>query len=145
MLRALLVDDEPDILLMLRVNLEQRGFETVLATEGESALRHIFEERFDVIVLDLVMPMLDGWAVLDRLRSEERVPVIVVISARSNPRDINRAYQLGAGAFLPKPFRIEALVDTIMSLVAMDPAERAARRARMIRIDPDEPTTKSDD
>ena len=66
-MKVLIVDDEPDILLMLRVNLEAEGYQTALAADGETALRRIADERPDLILLDVMMPVMDGWGVLEAL------------------------------------------------------------------------------
>ena len=68
MASVLVVDDEPDILLLHRLNLEAAGHRVVLAADGITALERIAEERPDVVVLDVMMPVLDGWGVLERLR-----------------------------------------------------------------------------
>src|SRR3954447_25191239 len=100
--RVLIVDDEPDILLMLRVNLEADGYQTALAADGETALRRIGEEQFDMVLLDVMMPVMDGWGVLENLQHNEQAPMVIVLSAKSAPRDIARAIDLGATDYMTK-------------------------------------------
>lgn len=112
--RVLIVDDEPDILLMLRMNLEAEGHETLLAGDGETALRRIGEERPDVVLLDVMMPVLDGWGVLEQLALMQDRPRVIVLSAKSTERDIHRAWELGADEYVTKPFDPDDLMETIV-------------------------------
>ena len=73
---VLVVDDEPDILLLHRLNLEAAGHEVILAADGMTALERIAERRPDCVVLDVMMPVLDGWGVLERLRAVESPPPV---------------------------------------------------------------------
>ena len=109
MTRVLIVDDEPDILLMLRLTLEAEGFTTVLAADGEKALERLDQESFDVMLLDVMMPVLDGWAVLERLKGRAGAPSVVVVSAKTAPADIARAKELGAAEYVTKPFVVAEL------------------------------------
>jgi DNA-binding response OmpR family regulator len=127
------VDDEPDILLMLRVNLEGEGFSTALAGDGETALRRIEEERPDVVLLDVMMPVMDGWGVLQRLHRMDPRPRILVLSAKSGSRDVVKAYEMGADEYVTKPFDPDDLIKAIDMLLAMDLAALDERRRSQIR------------
>ena len=138
MARVLIVDDEPDILLMLRVNLEADGFETALAADGETALKRIAEEPFDVILLDVMMPVLDGWGVLERLAERPDPPRAIVVSARSSPRDVARALGSGAAAYVTKPFSPSELSELITRLLQLSRDElETERQAALARLRPD--------
>jgi two-component system alkaline phosphatase synthesis response regulator PhoP len=115
---VLIVDDEPDILLMLRVSLEASGYETGLAADGDVALQRVRQEPFDLILLDVMMPVLDGWGVLEALQREAAPPPVIVVSAKSASRDIDRAIELGAIEYITKPFEIERLIDRIAEVLA---------------------------
>ena len=130
-IKVMIVDDEPDILLMLRVNLESEGYETALAGDGETALRRIEEERPDVVLLDVMMPVMDGWGVLAGLHQTNPRPRIVVLSAKSGSRDVARAYELGADDYVTKPFDPDDLLTTIEDLLALDGVALEARRREM--------------
>lgn len=117
MSRVLIVDDEPDLLLMLRVSLEAAGFETGLAADGDEALRRLRAERFDVVLLDMMMPVLDGWAVLGALKNDPTAPPIIVVTARTAQADKDRAFDLGAADFVSKPFMLEDLISRIGQVV----------------------------
>lgn len=130
--KVLIVDDEPDILLMMRVNLEGEGFETVLAADGETALERIREESPDVVLLDVMMPVLDGWGVLEQLVDQPEGPAVVVVSAKAAPGDLARAYRLGAADYVTKPFGMEALVRTINDVLNRSEAEQHRRREQAL-------------
>lgn len=114
---VLIVDDEPDILLMLRLNLESEGFTTLLAGDGETALRRVREESPEVMVLDVMMPLLDGWGVLEGLGTVNPRPKVVVLTAKDTPRDAQRAEELGANMFLNKPFDPGDLIGAIETVM----------------------------
>ena len=128
--RVLIVDDEPDILLMLRVNLEADGYQTALAADGETALKRIGEEHFDVVLLDVMMPVMDGWSVLEHLRDHHNPPAVIVVSAKSANRDVARALDLGASDFVAKPFSPMQLSALVEQLLSMTVEERAIHRSQ---------------
>ena len=101
--RVLVADDNPDILFLLRTNLDAAGFETLTASDGEMALRMIEEEDPDVLLLDLMMPVLDGWGVLERLEREGSELPVIVVSASDSAANIQRATELGATGYVTKP------------------------------------------
>ena len=120
MAKVLIVDDEPDILLMLRMSLEDEGHDVVMAADGQMALERIAEHRPDLVLLDVMMPVLDGWGVLEEQRTSggDGAPAIIVLSAKSEEADIARAMSLGARDYVVKPFDLDklvALVDRILS------------------------------
>lgn len=107
---VLIVEDEPDMLLLLRLTLEDAGFDTCLAADGETALRRIDAERPDLVLLDLMLPVLDGWGVLAELATRSAGPPVVICSATDGRRERTRAAELGAAAFVSKPFEVDDLV-----------------------------------
>ncbi len=113
MSRILIVDDEPDILLMLRLNLEAGGHEVLMAADGEKALERIDGEDLDLVVLDVMMPVLDGWGVLDALRDRRDVPPIIVVSASDAAANVERAHRFGVAAYVTKPFNLPSLVGLV--------------------------------
>ena len=116
--RVLIVDDDPDILLFLRIDLEAEGFETSLAAEGETALRRIEEDRPDVVILDVMMPVLDGWATLEAIMAGSRPPRVVILTAKSSQQDRDRAARLGADRYVTKPFAPREVVEAIREVIA---------------------------
>ena len=127
--RVLIVEDEPDMLLLLRINLEQAGFDASLAADGATAMRRIAAERPDVVLLDLMLPVLDGWAVLADLHSRDEAPPVIVCSAKGSQRDLARAQELGAVEFITKPFDMEDVLDTVSEVV-----ERFVTPDRALRL-----------
>jgi DNA-binding response OmpR family regulator len=116
--RVLAVDDDPTILRLLEVNLEMDGHEVHTATDGQEALDRVDEVHPDVVILDVMMPNLDGWQVCERLREDERfadLPVIF-LSARAQESDVTRGDDAGADAYVTKPFDPMALVELVERL-----------------------------
>jgi DNA-binding response OmpR family regulator len=134
--RILIVDDEPDILLMIRLNLEAEGYEVVMAADGEKALERIDADRPDLVVLDVMMPVLDGWGVLERLQRRTDAPPVVVVSAKTGGRDVAHALRLGAADYVTKPFDPERLVTAVAETLGRSPDERDAHRQSIVaRLD----------
>jgi CheY-like chemotaxis protein len=110
--RVLVVDDEPQVVWMLQFSLEAEGYETIAARDGRAALDEVREHHPSVVLLDIMMPVMDGWAVLEELQEfppEER-PRVIVVSARASLRDRAKAAELGADAFVAKPFNVDDLL-----------------------------------
>ena len=133
MARVLVVDDEPDILLLHRLNLEAAGYEVLLAADGMKALERIAEDAPDVVVLDVMMPVLDGWGVLERLSTMASPPPVLVVSAKSSREDITHAIESGAGDFLAKPFNPDVLIAALNRLLVASEGDREARRQELLR------------
>jgi len=128
MAKVLLIDDEPDILLMLRMAFEDEGHEVVMAADGRMGLERLAEHRPDVVVLDMMMPVVDGWGVLEAKQVEGDDTPVIVVSAKSDPRDSRRAIELGAVEYVIKPFDLDRLLALVAAVAAEDPSARAARR-----------------
>jgi DNA-binding response OmpR family regulator len=133
MSKVLIVDDEPDVLLLLRVNLEAAGYQTVLAADGETALMKIEDSVPDVVLLDIMMPVMDGWGVLRALSERPGAPRVVVVSAKSSDRDIVRALTSGALDYVTKPFDPDDLVDVVARTINSPLDELEANRQRTIQ------------
>jgi CheY-like chemotaxis protein len=121
--RVLIADDNPDILILLRTNLRGAGYESVEAGNGQIALERIEQDKPDVVLLDLMMPVLDGWGVLEALRGRAGSPPVIVVSASDSSANVERARELGVAAYVTKPFNLPALVQLVASV-----AQRAADR-----------------
>jgi DNA-binding response OmpR family regulator len=112
----LVADDDPDIRGLLRELLDRRGFVVSEASNGQQALRTFFDERPDLVVLDVTMPVLDGWKTLERIRELSDVPV-VMLTAKATEMEKTRGLRAGADDYVTKPFgrqeflaRVEALL-----------------------------------
>jgi len=120
--RVLIVEDDPDLLVVLRVNLTAMGVEPILAGDGRTAISRIQAERPDAVILDVMLPGIDGWSVLEDLHAlGDRVP-IVVCSAKKDVEDMERARELGASGYVVKPFDIDRLVDAVMDALGRSPS-----------------------
>lgn len=131
--RVLIVDDEPDVLLLLRIELEAEGYETLLAADGETAIRRILEERPDVVLLDVMMPVVDGWGVLKRLAEAHCDTRVIVLSAKASDSDVARALELGAHEYVTKPFEPAALLATVAHVLSSTPADLEGGRVRRLQ------------
>ncbi len=110
--RALVVEDDPNIVDLIRSNLAVRGFDTVVSTDGMRALQLLDTEAPDIVLLDLMLPEADGFELCRQIR--ERSPVaIIVVSARGGERDKITALNMGADDYMTKPFSIEELLARI--------------------------------
>jgi two-component system alkaline phosphatase synthesis response regulator PhoP len=141
MARVLVVDDEPDVLLLCRVNLQHAGHDVSEAADGALAIDLARREVPDAIVLDLMLPQVGGYEVLAALREDEAtrdIPVCV-LTAKAQLEDKIRCWQEGASEFVTKPFSPEALTQTLEELIAMTPEQRRERRATTVRKLLDEP------
>lgn len=135
MTRILVVDDEPQILRALRINLRARGYDIHTAADGAAALRATASEHPDLIVLDLGLPDLDGVDVIRKLRVWTPVP-IVVLSGRTNSHDKVDALDAGADDYVTKPFSIEELLARIRAVTRRHPtAEQSTTRIGRFDVD----------
>jgi two-component system, cell cycle response regulator DivK len=116
---VLIVEDEPQLLMLMQLNLEGAGFDTALAADGNQALEAMRASMPDIVLLDLMMPYLDGWAVMEEIRQWEYAPPVVVTSAVSLHAQRQRAFGMGAAGYLVKPFPIEDLLDLMRSLLGL--------------------------
>ncbi len=112
--RVLLVDDERAILRVLTVKLRISGYNVIAASSGEEALDLVGSTPPDIMLLDVIMPGMDGFEVLQKLRTTSELPVIV-FSAR--PENAQKAMSLGANDFLDKPFDVDDMVKKIRELL----------------------------
>jgi len=119
--RILVIDDEPDVLKLLRLILERTGFEVTLAADGEQALRCLAEERYDLVLCDVLMPGLDGYGVLAAVRGDSRISdlPVLMLSAKVQPQDIQRALEAGADGYVIKPFQHKQLLADIRRCLAV--------------------------
>jgi two-component system KDP operon response regulator KdpE len=110
--RALLIEDDPNIVDLIRSNLAVRGFDTVVSTDGRRALQLLETEEPDIVLLDLMLPDEDGFSLCRQIRERSSVAVIVV-SARGGERDKVTALNMGADDYMTKPFSVEELLARI--------------------------------
>jgi two-component system, OmpR family, KDP operon response regulator KdpE len=123
--KALLVEDDPNIVDLIRSNLAVRGFDTVVSTDGRHALQMLETEEPDIVLLDLMLPEADGFDLCRQIRERSTVAVIVV-SARGGERDKVTALNMGADDYMTKPFSVEELLARIAATLRRTRAAGAA-------------------
>ncbi len=110
--KVLVIDDEETTVNLIGLLLERKGFEVIKATSAEDGLRKAYRHQPDLVLLDIMMPDMDGWEVCKRLRDMSDVPIIF-LTARGEVRDVVRGLELGADDYIPKPFDNDELIARI--------------------------------
>ena len=120
MKKILLVDDEPNIIMSLEYTFKKQNFEVFIARDGQEALDILKTEQPDVIILDIMMPNVDGYATIESIKKNEKLThcKVIFLSAKNKESDIEKGMQLGADAYMTKPFSIKKLVDQVNELLA---------------------------
>jgi len=119
MASALVVDDDRLLLRLIELSLGKTGMKVLLADSGREALRLAQEEKPDIILLDLMMPMMDGYEVMRLLKANDgtrEIPV-VMLTAKSSDYDRHRCNEMGAAAYITKPFNLEDLHNTVRRII----------------------------
>ena len=117
--RILLVDDEPEIVKVVQIRLEKAEYEVLVAHDGQEALEKAKKEKPDLIILDLMLPKMDGYKVCGLLKIDTRynkIPIIM-FSARAQETDMSVGKEVGADAYIPKPFEFPVLIAKIKELL----------------------------
>lgn len=115
--KILLVDDEPDLVETIRFSLENEGFTVLVSYDGEDALNQARKENPDLILLDLMLPKLDGYKVCRLLKFDERykhIPILM-LTAKTQEKDKLLGKETGADEYLTKPFEIDELLEKVKS------------------------------
>ncbi len=117
--RILIADDDPVILRLIQVNLELEGYQVLTANNGEEALATALAEHPDLVILDIMMPRLDGYQTCERLKESEdtRGIPVVFLSAKAQQTDIDKGRSYGVQDYLTKPFDPSELLDVVERLV----------------------------
>jgi two-component system, OmpR family, alkaline phosphatase synthesis response regulator PhoP len=110
--RVLAVDDEPDVLSLVETKLQKAGFEVFTATNGQEALERAKVEKPDVVIMDVMMPKLDGLSACTRIKQElgEAAPIVILLTARGQEADVVEGLGSGADDYMVKPFAPRELV-----------------------------------
>ncbi|AMD02396.1 MULTISPECIES: response regulator transcription factor [Halomonas] len=122
MAKVLVVDDEPNIVLSIEFLMQQAGFDVVTAEDGESALKSVTDSPPDLILLDISLPGISGFDVLEQLRNDPqhaRLPIIM-LTAHGREVEKEKGLALGADDYVTKPFSTQALVEKVKTLLAED-------------------------
>lgn len=133
-MRVLVIDDEPDVLLLCKVNFEFAGHEVIEAPDGEQGMALAARERPDLIVLDVMLPNRDGISVLEELgtRFDTRDTPVVLLTAKAQAEDRLRGWKAGACEYVTKPFSPITLTEIVQRVIEMSPEERLRRREQAV-------------
>ncbi|KIX20194.1 transcriptional regulator [Flavobacterium sp. 316] len=119
MKKILIVDDEPNIIMSLEYTFKKNNFEVFIARDGQEALDILKNQIPDVIILDVMMPNVDGYATLEEINNDKKLDncKVIFLSAKNKESDIQRGIDLGASAYMTKPFSLKKLVDKVKELL----------------------------
>jgi DNA-binding response OmpR family regulator len=119
MKKILIVDDEPNIVMTLEYTFKKSNYEVYIARDGQEALDILKTNFPDVIILDIMMPMVDGYATLEQIRKDENLQhtKVLFLSAKNKESDIEKGMGLGADAYMTKPFSIKKVVEKVEELL----------------------------
>ena len=131
--RILLVDDEPLIIKGLKYTLEQEGYETLAAYDGEEALEVFFANTVDLVLLDVMLPKLDGIQVCQRIRESSNVPIIM-LTAKGEDMDKILGLEYGADDYMTKPFNIQEVKARIKTILRRASQPVAAEKKKILRV-----------
>ena len=112
----LVIDDDTTLLSLLAEYLNKAGYQTITASSGVTGLQSFYEHHADIVILDVMMPKMDGWAVCDRLREISEVPIIM-LTAKSEERDRLRGFHLGVDDYVIKPFSFAELAARVRAIL----------------------------
>jgi two-component system KDP operon response regulator KdpE len=143
--RILIVEDEPEFARLLELWTEKSGYRPSVAATGQDALRRFYDDHPDLVILDVALPGLDGWQVIERIREFSRVPIIMV-TARSSEADKIRGLKLGADDYITKPLSFPELLARVEAALrrASTPTPERPRRLqhRDLVVDLDDHRTR---
>ena len=119
MKKILIVDDEPNIVMALEYTFKKNNFEVFIARDGLEALDILKATFPDVIILDVMMPMVDGYATLEHIKKDNNLKhtKVIFLSAKNKESDIQKGLDMGADAYLTKPFSVKKIVEQVAELL----------------------------
>jgi DNA-binding response OmpR family regulator len=130
----LLVEDEELVGTMVRMNLESAGFQVTWIQDGQEALENIGAAAYDVILLDITLPSLDGIGVLERVRALGVSTPVMMLTARSDVPTKVQALEMGADDYLPKPFDVAEMIARVHALVRRSQSDRVIPSDHLVRV-----------
>ena len=113
--KILIVEDEARLAAFVEKGLRKSGFQTTVAEDGEQAINKVESSDFDLVLLDLGLPIKDGWTVLRELRSKGKLYPVIVVTAHSDDRNKGAAMKAGANDYMTKPFRFKDLLQRVVA------------------------------
>lgn len=116
-IKILLAEDEPALGMIVKESLETRNFEVLLCEDGEKAMQTFTTERPELLVLDVMMPKMDGFTLAHQIRKQDKQVPIIFLTAKSQTKDVVEGFELGGNDYLKKPFSMEELIVRIKALL----------------------------
>ena len=118
MQKILIADDEHKIVMSLEYSFRKQGYDVFIARDGSEVLELLKKETPDVVLLDIMMPNVDGYTTLQEIKKQEKLQdcKVVFLSAKNNPKDIERGLELGADAYVTKPYSVKKLIQQVEEL-----------------------------
>ncbi|NET32942.1 MAG: response regulator transcription factor [Cyanothece sp. SIO1E1] len=113
MATILIAEDELNIAAFVNKGLQRAGYHTQIATDGQTALAMALSEPFDLVLLDLGLPVIDGWSVLAKIRTQSNQPPIIIVTALDGIEERHQSLSLGAADYITKPFRFSQLLASV--------------------------------
>jgi two-component system copper resistance phosphate regulon response regulator CusR len=129
-MRILLIEDEPELAAAIRQGLERARYQVEWEGNGAAGFQRTVEEEFSLVILDLMLPGMDGWTICQRMRARGDATPILMLTARDEVEDRVRGLEMGADDYLPKPFAFAELRARVMALVRRD----RKHKGRVVRI-----------
>lgn len=126
-MKLLVVEDEPKMAALLRKGLEEEGYAVTVAGDGHTGLEYAQSSDFDLIVLDVMLPRMDGFEVARRLRARHNQTPILMLTARDAPADVVKGLNLGADDYVTKPFSLEILLARVRAVARRGPIAQPVR------------------
>lgn len=119
MKKILIVDDEPNIVMSLEYTFKKNNFEVFIARDGQEALDILQNALPDIIILDIMMPNVDGYNTLEQIKNNERLQEtkVIFLSAKNKEKDIEKGLSLGADLYMTKPFSVKKLLEQVNFLL----------------------------
>lgn len=140
-IHVLLVEDEQTLAMIIKDTLEEQDFIITTAGDGEEGLRKFFEQKPDVLVADVMMPRMDGFEMVRRIRQSDKATPVLFLTARSAINDVVKGFELGANDYLKKPFGMQELIVRLKALMHKAFVEKEITNHRRISIQFHHPTT----
>ncbi len=132
--KILIVDDDVNICELLRLYLDKEGFDSVVVNDGEAALKSALRDNFDLILLDIMLPKLDGWQVCREIRKESNIPIIM-LTAKGETFDKILGLELGADDYVSKPFEAKEVMARIKAVLRRTTEGDKASEIKEVRYD----------
>ena len=123
MKKVLIVDDEPNIIMSLEFLMKKNGYEVFIARNGAEAIKAVDRQHPDIVILDIMMPQVDGYEVCEYIK-QQKTPSeakVIFLSAKGKESDIAKGYEVGADFYMTKPFSTKNLVNKINELTVSKP------------------------